>query len=173
MFTVDGISWDIPCDITRVSEVTASDISGILMDGTYFNDVIGTYLSYTVKLAVPLNMKQAYARLYETLNQAVEGHDFVFPYNRSTAEVHGRVTNISDVYVRMPNNGIHWTGIQFTVISNVPAKRQTLTGAINSGLPNGPMADVLDDGDSYTYDSSANAWTPTTFEYRDVDDETY
>jgi hypothetical protein len=156
MFSIDGITWDIPCDITRVSEITASNISGILMDGTYFNDVIGTYLSYTVKLAVPLNMMQAYARLYETLTQAVEGHDFVFPYNRSTAEVHGRVTNISDVYVRMPNNGIHWTGIQFQVISNIPAKRQTLTGAINRGIPVEPDVSEPQIGDTYTY--TENGW---------------
>jgi hypothetical protein len=38
MFVLDGMSWDIPCDIERIAEMKASEISGMLLDKSYFND---------------------------------------------------------------------------------------------------------------------------------------
>ena len=39
MFTVDGVQWSIPCDISRSMRIQDSDISGQLLNGQYFHDV--------------------------------------------------------------------------------------------------------------------------------------
>ena len=46
MFSVDGVQWDVPCRIVRTAEIAASEISGMLLDRTYFNDVLGTWMRY-------------------------------------------------------------------------------------------------------------------------------
>ena len=72
MFTVDGMQWTFPCDIERVSEITASCISGMLLDKSYFNDVIGTFLTYSITLVVPFGEEATYATLYEIITEPVE-----------------------------------------------------------------------------------------------------
>lgn len=125
MFTVDGMQWTFPCDIERVSEITASEISGMLLNKNYFNDVIGVYLSYTVTIVVPFGSMGTYTSLYEILTSPVDSHSFTFPYNQTTVSFSGRVRSISDVYRRMPDGSAHWRGIKFTVISNEPNKVRT------------------------------------------------
>lgn len=151
MFSVDGMQWAIPCDITRTSEVTSSDISGLMLDKSYFNDVLGTFMKYTVSLAVPMNMRDDYARMYEIINAPVDGHTFVLPYNGTTITVTARVTNISDVYVRLPNGGIYWKGIQFDIIANHPSKTMELSAVLERGRT--PLPDVAapSEGDTYTF----------------------
>lgn len=122
MFTVDGMQWTFPCDIERVAEITSSEISGMLLNKNYFNDAIGTYLSYTVTIVVPFGSESTYNSLYEILTDPVDSHVFTFPYNSGTKTINGRIQSISDVYRRLPNGTAHWRGIKFTVISNTPYK---------------------------------------------------
>lgn len=154
MFTVDGMLWDLPCDIERKAEMQASEISGMLLDKHYFNDVVGTFLTYSITLVVPFGKETQYARLYEILTEPVDGHSFVLPYNRGNITITGRVTNISDVYKRMPDDSVHWKGIRFDVISNAPNKTQSLGEAITRGLA--PLPDVggAEIGVYYIYDGS-------------------
>ena len=56
-FTIDGTEYQMPCSIQRQAEVKASNLSGDLLDGTYYNDVIGTYMTYTIGIAVPIGMR--------------------------------------------------------------------------------------------------------------------
>ena len=159
MFTIDGITWDIPCDITRVSEIKASEISGLMLDKSYFNDVLGTYMSYTVKLAVPVDERDLYNRVYEVLNSPADGHVFVLPYNDSVIQITARVENISDVYVRLSGGGVYWKGIQFTTISNYPTKTMTLDEAITAGRTPMPPVSEPAVGDTYTF--TASGWAAT------------
>ena len=163
MFTVDGVAWSIPCDIERVSEVTASEISGLMLDGSYFNDVIGTYLKYTVKLAVPMNMRDQYNALYEIISNPVDGHSFVFPYGSGTVTVTGRVSSISDVYVRMAGGGVYWKGIKFDVTSNAPVKQLSLSTILTRGRAPLPEVAEPEAGDLY------RAKTNGTWEQVDYD----
>lgn len=158
MFTVDGMQWAIPCDITRKAEVTPSDISGMLLDGSYFNDVLGTYMQYEVSVVPNPHDMGAYYSLFELLSQPVDGHVFVLPYNGGTIEITARVEEISDIYVRLPGGGVYWKGAKFTVTSNAPTRRQTLSQSIRRGLT--PLPDVQEPeiGDTYTY--TENGWVP-------------
>lgn len=167
MFSVDGIMWSVPCSIQRVSEITPSEISGMMLDGSYFNDVLGTYLSYTVSLAVPLNMRDDYNQIYEVLTNPVDGHAFVLPYNSGTISITGRVGNVSDVYVRMANGGIYWKGIQFEVTSNAPSKELSLSEVITRGRAPLPDVSGVQVGDTYTY--TASGWVKVL----DADDTGY
>lgn len=156
MFTVDGLQWSIPCEIRRVSEVRASEISGWMLNGTYFNDVLGTYLRYTVKLVVPLNDRAAFNAIYEKITDPVGHHTFTFPYNQTTVTVTAKVEQIRDVFVRLPNGGQYWKGIEFDVMSVAPTKAPTLSGAIAYGLPPLPNDVAPETGDTYTY--TENGW---------------
>ena len=170
MFSVDGLAWDIPCDIERVSEVSSSEISGLLLDKTYFNDVLGTYMRYDITLAVPVGDEGKYAAIYEQLTAPQEGHDFVLPYNSGTINLHGRVEQVSDVYVRMPGGGTHWRGIKVTVAANHPSKTVTLQEAIAyGGVPLVPGGETAAVGDRYMF--TAAGWTPV--QYDDADEKGY
>lgn len=170
MFSIDGLTWDIPCDIERTAEISASEISGLMLDKSYFNDVLGTYMKYTVTLAVPMNMKNEYIQIYEAITNPADGHVFVLPYNDSTITITARVESISDVYVRLPNGGVYWKGIRFSIIANHPSKAMTLGQMVVAGRA--PLPNVSDPqiGDSYTY--TASGWVPSV-QYEDADDIAY
>ena len=168
-FSVDGMEWNFPVDIERVAEVTASEISGMLLNKTYFNDVIGTFLQYTITLVVPFGNESAYTELYEILTDPVDAHSFVLPYNEGSITITGRVKNISDVYRKLANGKYHWKGIKFDVISNNPHKTHTLGEAITRGIS--PIPDIAgaEEGDTYTYNGTA--WVVAEFE--DADEKAY
>jgi hypothetical protein len=157
IFSVDGLQWDVGCTVKRVAEMTPSEISGLLLDRSYFNDVIGTYLKYTVQIAVPFNMMNTYTSLYEILTEPVDAHTFVFPYGSGTITVTGRVDSIQDVYVRMPQGRPHWKGIQFTVIANHPTKEMSLDEVLTRGASPLPPEDAVNVGEVYEY--SVDGWT--------------
>lgn len=166
MISIDGIQWNVPVDIERVSEMTASEISGLLLDKSYFNDVIGTYLRYTVTIVVPLGFERDYTRLYEAITEPVDAHAFILPYNNDQIAVTGRVNDISDVYVRMPNGQTHWKGIKFSITSNAPNKTYTLGEAIARGLAPLPETGGAQVGQLYEYNGSE--WEEVTFDNADV-----
>ena len=157
MFTVDGVQWSIPCDIKRVSEVRPSDISGLLLNKSYFNDVLGTYMQYEITLMPDPGSMADYYALYELLNSPVDGHTFVLPYNDSTVTLAARVSQVSDVYVRMPNGAVYWKGVSFTITANNPTKTMSLSNTITRGLTVLPEVTNPEVGDKYE-------WTGTTWQ---------
>lgn len=169
MFTVDGMTWDIPCTIERTAEIRASDISGMLLNRMYFNDVLGTYMQYTVSIAVPFSEVNTYVTLYETLTNPVESHTFVLPYNKTNINLIAMVDMVSDKYIRMPNDGKYWRGTQFTVTSIYPSKQLTLGEVIARGMPSPPDFIPPNVGDTYTYTSGG--WVPVI--YDDADNKYY
>lgn len=170
MFTVDGMQWTLPCDIKRVAEVTASEISGMLLNKNYFNDVIGTFLQYTISIVVPFGKMSQYSKLYEILTNAVDAHSFVLPYNSGTITITGRVQNISDIYRRLRDGTTHWTGISFTVVANSPYKTHSLGEAITRGTSPLPNITGAKEGDTYTFNGST--WVAYTG-YTDADSKSY
>ena len=153
MFVIDGTQWPYPVDITRVSEVRPSEVSGMMLDGSYYNDVLGTFMQYTVKIVVPLNQRDAYTALYEILNAPVEGHTFVLPYNQGVINITGRIENVSDVYVRLPNGELAWRGIQFDVASNHPTKALTASQIVSNGYGYVPPIAAHNTGDPWVWDN--------------------
>ena len=133
-FTVDGTEWTIPCDITRKIRVADSDISGLLLTGQMFHDVLGTYYDYEVTLVPNPHDMEPYYSLLNVLSQPVDGHQFIFPFDGSTVEVTAKVDEMSDVYVRMPDNHVYWKGLKFTAASNGPNRTVSLSEAISNGL---------------------------------------
>jgi len=170
MFTIDGVQYNVECSIERKSEIKTSDISGMMLDGHIFNDVLGTYYSYEVRLTMPLRNKGRYGNLIEQLNEPVEGHTFVLPYNNDTLQLTGIVVDPEDVWVRLPSGYTYWDGLRFTINANGPTKALTLGEAISRGLT--PLPDVYDAqiGDTYTYTS--NGWEAAS-SYPDADTTAY
>lgn len=150
MITVDGHEWDVPCGITRVAEMTPSEVSGLMLDKSYFNDVVGTYLRYEVSLAVPANMTREYLQLYRTLVDPVDGHEFILPYGDDEITVTARVDELTDEYVYVSGANQYWKGVKFTLKANHPTYTYTLDEMIARGLT--PLPDVggAAEGDMYT-----------------------
>ena len=169
MFTVDGMSWDFPCDIERTAELTQSEISGMLLNKQFFNDVIGTYLRYTVTLVVPFGAEGLYTRLYETMTDPVDAHTFVMPYNQGTITITGRVEHISDIVIQMPDGSIHWKGISFEVVGSNPTKTHTLSDVITMGLSPLPEISGPNAGDIYEY--NGYEWEP--YDVENADEKAY
>lgn len=160
MWSIDGIEWEIPCTIERVAEMQESDISGMMLDKHYFNDVIGTFLKYSLKLEVPFGMEQEYAELYELLTEPVDGHSFVLPYAGGVLEVTGRVGNMKDVFMRLKDGSIHWRGISFDITANHPSKTMSLEEVLTRGAT--PLPDESDIKVGETYVFEIGGWNEIT-----------
>lgn len=169
MFTVDGMQWDMPCDIERTAEMTPSEISGMLLNKQYFNDVIGTYLRYSVTIVVPKGREDQYTRLYEILTDPVDAHSFVLPYNRGNITITGRVENVSDIYKRLIGGGQIWRGVRFEVISNTPTKTHSLGEVVTRGLA--PMPDIGGAQIGILYQFDGTGWVEADIE--NVDNKAY
>lgn len=133
-FIIDNSEYTFATSVKRRSVVVSSDNSGMLMDGTYYNDVIGTYLEYDVSLAIPEGQQDAYVTFYETITSPVAYHDFVLPYNNSSVVVRGRIQNISDSYLQKNSQGkVTWRNIRFTIAESIPHK--TSSGSYTPVVP--------------------------------------
>lgn len=123
---MDEVAYTFAFNVERRSVVLSGDNSGMLMNGTYYNDVIATYLEYDITIAVPAEREQEYSDFYEALTTPVAYHDFVLPYNNSDTLVRGRVESVPDVYLqKVQRNGIDfvtWKEIKFTIIESVSRK---------------------------------------------------
>lgn len=160
MFMIDGNEWAYPVDVTRNADIRATEVSGEMLNGHYYNDVEGTYMSYTVKVVGPLNRRDALATLYEALTEPVEGHTFVLPYNSGNIVIAGRVDGgVSDVYVRLSGGGQYWRGLQFTVVSNHASR--ALTGAQIISRGRAPMPEVAEHNEGDTWVWTNGAWALT------------
>lgn len=162
MFTIDGIEWRYPCAITREAEIKPSEISGMLLDRTYFNDVIGTFMQYTVGIAVPTNRRDDYDTIYEKLTDPVDGHVMTLPYNQGTLTITARVENVQDEYVRLSKNGQYWRGLEFTAIANHPSKQMSLGDVLARGRSPLPDLAEVEIGAVYTYTSTG--WVITVYQ---------
>ena len=170
MFAVDGAGWPWVCSIERAAVVQPSEISGMLLDRNYFNDVMGTYMRYTVSVAVPLNQREFYSALYETLTAPVDGHRFRLPYNQGFLEVTGRVGDVQDMHVRLPGGGLCWKGVRFTVTANHPSRSTSLGEALARGRAPVPELSSPEEGDTFTW--MAGRWSRTG-SYPDADGIAY
>lgn len=187
MITIDGAEWNVPCDLERTADITPSEISGMMLDKTYFNDVLGTFLTYDVRLAVPPTMESEYFQIYEALTDPVESHQFVLPYNGETIELTARVERVRDVYVLLTSRKQLWKGVEFTVIANHPTKRMNYGEIVTIGrstvpdMPEGVAGQVciydgsgwqevnLEQGKLYEYTGTGF----TESEITDADDTEY
>lgn len=170
MIKIDGTVYDVKCTIGRVSELKASDISGLMMDKNYFNDVVGTYLKYEIALDFPLRNRDKYSEIYELLNDPVDGHTFELPYNASTVTLNGRVESVSDQHEVMPGGYKYWKALKFSIIANNPIKAHTLGETITRGRA--PVPDIAQPNEGDTFIWNEGRWAKTA-EYPDADDIAY
>lgn len=157
IWSIDEFDWRIPCSVERVSEMTSSEISGLMLDKSYFNDVIGTYMKYDIKVEVPIGMEDEYAQLYKVLTDPVSWHTFILPYANGIVTVVGRVEEVNDIFTRMRDGSNRWRGLSFQVQANHPTKEMNLEQAITRGFPPIPAESSIDIGTIYVY--TADGWT--------------
>ena len=167
MFTIDGMQWPVPCDIAREAQVTASEISGMLLDRTIFTDVLGTYMRYTVRFECPIGSENTYDALYEILSDPIANHTFVLPYGDGVLTFMGTVENVKDRWVRMPGGANHWAGATFDVVGSNPVKYQTLGDAIIRTTVQWPDIDTQPStGDMWMWNGTT--WVRVTYNNADI-----
>ena len=152
MWSIDGMDWDYPCTINRVADIESSSISGMMMDGTYFNDVLGTYLRYSVSVAVPIGKESKYDAIYKLLTAPDSYHRFEFPYGQTMVSINGRVSMVSDSFVRLSGSKQTWRKITFDVTSNTPTRR----GERSYGITPYPAAPSVPVGT--LFEKTADGW---------------
>lgn len=119
---IDGNVYDVACGAERRARIESSDMSGYMLDGSYYNDPIGTYFDYVVTVAVPVGNETEYADMYEALSDPMPYHTFILPYNNTNATIKGRITKITDSFVK-PEGAVNlWRGTSFMIISSEPQK---------------------------------------------------
>lgn len=166
---IDGTRWDIVSKVERVSEMRESDISGLMLDKRYFSDVIGTYMTYDVTLAVPPGRERDYSDLYEVLTQPVGWHTFILPYGQSTLEISGRVADVHDTLLSVTTargTTQRWYGVRFTVTANGPTKTIELGEAIARGFAQLP--EVVDIPVGTLYEATTAGWVEVEYDDADV-----
>lgn len=122
MIMVDGTRYDFPCDIQRKARIVSSDVSGMLMDNTEYNDALATYYDYTLKFAIPINRMGVYETFFEQVTAPVDSHTFLFPYNQTYIYITGKVESVSDVFYREVNGVNVWRNVQMSIKALVPTK---------------------------------------------------
>lgn len=160
ILSIDGVVYDVDCAITRTLEMTASEISGLLLNGTIFKDIIGTYLQYDVRFKYPLYNQAKYAAIIEKLSEPVAAHTFILPYNETTVTIVANVETVSDELLELENKRKYWRDTRFTITSIYPTKVKTLGEVIAYGLPPLPSAVSPEVGDTYTWDGTE--WEETS-----------
>lgn len=170
-FTIDGIKWNFPCTIEREAEVTPSEISGMMLNKTYFNDVLGTWMKYTVAIAIPKGHEAEYTQIYEALSDPVSYHTFILPYNyqEEGLTINARVHTVSDAYVRLPNGKQTWRKTRFEIIANHPTKEVNDEEIVDYGFSPFPDTAGIEVGSVYEY--TAQGWEQK--DYGDGDNTYY
>lgn len=165
---IDGVQYNsIVCNVERTATMEESDISGRMLDKRYFNDVLGTYMRYTVEVIVPLGEESKYSQLYETLTEPVGEHLFVMPYNQGTITFYGKVETVSDKYIRRVKDNAVWRDTKFDCIATRPSKEESLGDVIYKGISDLPPVTELDDGKIYMV--VHGEWVETTLRNGDED----
>lgn len=169
MISIDGYEWNVPCDVQRTADITPSDISGLMLDKTYFNDVLGTYFTFDVTMAVPPSMAQDYYALYDTLTDPVDAHVFIMPYNDSSIQITARVEQVTDVLVYTVSQKQYWKGVHFTIIANHPTKTMDINEVLTRGVS--PLPEIYQVAAGTTYTATDDGWVVE--EHVDADSKRY
>ena len=119
---VDSVWYNFPCDISRKARIVSSDVSGMLMNNTEYNDALATYYDYTIKLAIPIDDMNTYTAFFEAVTAPVPSHTFTFPYNQGTKDIVAKVESISDRYFREVNGVQVWRSVQLNIHALRPSK---------------------------------------------------
>ena len=151
ILTIDGAEYDVKCRVRRQGDVRDTDISGEMLDGSYFHDVAGTYYDYEISFLYPLYDRDKYAAIYEALTQPVDGHVFVLPYNNSTVTLTAKVDLADDELLELENGTQYWRSLSFTLTANEPTKKMSLDQVITRGRTALPDIASPEVGDTYTY----------------------
>lgn len=122
-FVADGIPWSVPCKIVRTMEIKGSAVEGMMMDLSWFNDPLGTWLVYTIVIPVPANKTAEYCALYELLSNPVTEHSFTLPYNDGHYTFSGRVRKLQDNWHKMYDGNAYWECDAFEITPNAPYKK--------------------------------------------------
>lgn len=160
MFSIDGVEWKVKCEIKRKIELKDSDLSGMMMNGVMFHDVLGTYIGYGVALSMPLKNRGRYQQLIDQLSEPVGGHDIIMPHNTETVTLNGKISGLNDVYVTLESGYTYWDGLEFSIEPNTPTYQLSEGEAIARGLPALPPVNAPDIGDTYQY--TASGWEETS-----------
>lgn len=167
---IDGVSYDVKCTVRRHADMRDTDISGEMLDGSYFHDVEGTYYDYEIAFKYPLYDRNKYAAIYEALTEPVDGHAFVLPYNNDTVQITAKVEPVEDELVEMESGYKYWRSLRFALTANHPSKEYTLSQVLIRGRAPLPDLATPAQGASYTWDGTK--WVTST-SYEDADNISY
>jgi len=166
ILTIDGVDYDVKCRVRRRGDVRDTDISGEMLDGSYFHDVAGTYYDYEISFLYPLYNRNKYAAIYDALTQPVDVHTFILPYNNTLVTLNAKVDVVDDELLELENGEQYWRALSFTLTANAPTKQMSLSQVVVRGVA--PFPDVAKPAEGTSYTWNGTEWVESVV-YDDAD----
>ena len=113
MFTVDGVTWGWPCDIERAAEMTPSQISGLMLDGSTRVDELAT-LAVITHPCMPLTEGQLRDLLSLVLPFSTHTLNYYDPSSGQRTIRVRRSVSQPKYRGRGADGNLYWTGITLT-----------------------------------------------------------
>ncbi len=126
VFSIDGKSFPSVhvVKLQRKFNIADGPLAGRNLDGIMIRDVMGTYFTYTLELWCNQMSQKEYEELYEVLNEPVDSHKLILPYNQKTMAFDAYITSGEDELKYMSETkGNYWRGITCNFIAMKPYKR--------------------------------------------------
>lgn len=125
-FTVDGVVYNaFVTELSRSIRVVESDLSGDVMSGEHFRDMVGSYCDYSMTIGTDSLSPEEYDALVEVLADPKEFHTVILPYGRSTLEFEAYIEEISDSLKSDRNGKKNWTDLSVGFYAKKPYRRPT------------------------------------------------
>lgn len=126
-FLIDEVDFSsrVVANITRRAEIRDTDLSGTMLGGEYHRDIMGTYYTYQLTIAVPVTDTATYTELYQLLTQPVESHQVVLPYNQSVLEITAYIKTVTDRLYRQTLDKLTWNTIVVEFVGASPSRIPT------------------------------------------------
>ena len=160
---IDGVVCDFVKTLKRISNQRRSDLSGTLLNGAEFNDILGQYLDFEVELAPFWWLPgDRYATLYQAITAPVDGHTIVVPYNEGNVTINARIEKVEDECVRRPDGRYYWLNPTFTITANAPTRQMDLDTVLLRGMSPLPELSEGVEGDAWIY-KSASGWVHESY----------
>lgn len=119
---IDGISYDVPLiSIKRTAEFL-DKYAKRTEDGDLKRGLIGVYFNYRMAFGT-IEDDDLYEKLWDTLTEPVEFHDFTLPTVKGTYSFRGYISEVSDEIEKILSNTAKMKGLQCKFTAKKPAKR--------------------------------------------------
>lgn len=123
VFKMDNIDYNIDViSLKRNFEVADEDSSGRLQNWKMYRDVVGTFINYTLQLAMKDYDYESYNSFYQAISSPVASHVIEIAYGNGVLIFDAYITKGSDELIHKGKINI-WDNLQINFIAMEPQRK--------------------------------------------------